>query len=86
MSPEDASERELGDGNAIRIFNTQGEFTAKAHVSNKILEGTVWMRDGWAGLNSVTSGSNVVPEAALNFFPFTVGQANYGAQIDVSRV
>ena len=44
------------------------------------------MRDGWVGLNNVTSGSNVVPEAALNFFSFTVGQANYGAQVDVAKV
>ena len=44
------------------------------------------MRDGWVGLNNVTSGNDVLPDAALNLFPFTVGQANFGAQVDVAGV
>ena len=86
MSPEDAAKRKLRDGDTISIFNDRGKFTAKAHVSDKILGGTVWMRDGWVGLNNVTSGSDVLPDAALNLFPFTVGQANFGAQVDVAGV
>ena len=40
------------DGAPIRVFNGQGEFTARAHVTARVPAGTVWMRDGWAGLNS----------------------------------
>ena len=86
MSPEDATKRKLRDGDTISIFNDRGKFTAKAYVSDKILGGTVWMRDGWVGLNNVTSGSDVLPDAALNLFPFTVGQTNFGAQVDVAGV
>ena len=86
LSPEDAASRNLNDGDTISIYNDRGNFVAKAHVSNKILEGTVWMRDGWVGLNSVTSGKDVLPNEALNLFPFTVGQANFGAQVDVSGI
>ena len=82
----DASARELQDGDPIRIFNDLGDFVAKVHVTDKMLEGTIWMRDGWVGLNNVTSGSDVLPDAALNLFPFTVGQTNFGAQVDVAGV
>ena len=84
MSPKDAEARNLTDGDSIRIFNDRGAFLATAHVTDRMMEGSVWMRDGWAGLNNVTLGSAVVPESALDFFPFTVGQADYGAQVDVA--
>ena len=43
------------------------------------------MRDGCEGLNRVTSGAPVLPETALNLFPFTVGQAAYDAMVEVAR-
>lgn len=63
---------------------TVAPFLATAHVTDRILNGSVWMRDGWAGLNNVTLDDAVVPGSALNFFQFTVGQADYGAQVDVA--
>ena len=86
MSPVDADARKLGHGNAIQVFNGRGFFAATAYISDSMLAGTVWMRDGWAGLNRVTSGSPVLPLEALTFFPFTVGQSNYGAQVEVVPV
>ena len=86
ISTFDASARNLQDGDPIQIFNDLGKFTAEAHVTEKILEGTVWMRDGWPGLNSVTSSNNVLPHTALALFPFTAGQSNYGAQVEVAKV
>jgi hypothetical protein len=45
----------------------------------------VWIRDGWVGLNHLTSGEPVVPAGALALFPFSVGQSSYGAKVEISR-
>ncbi len=85
LSPADAMARGLGDGDAIRIFNHRGAFDAKAHVTDQIPSGVVWMRDGVAGLNNVTSGDKVLPDNALDFFYFTVGSAKFAANVEVTK-
>jgi hypothetical protein len=47
--------------------------------------GAVWIRDGWVGLNHLTSGHAILTGDALNLFPFSVGQADYGAKVEVTR-
>jgi anaerobic selenocysteine-containing dehydrogenase len=84
ISQADAEARDLMNGDAIRIYNGRGSFEAWAHVTVKIPAGVVWMRDGWMGLNNLTSGAAVLPEAALDVFPFTVGQAKFEAMVEVS--
>ena len=51
--------REVADGAAIRIFNERGEMSARAQVTDRFPAGTVWMRDGWEGINRLTSGRAV---------------------------
>jgi anaerobic selenocysteine-containing dehydrogenase len=80
----DAEARGLLNGDAVCIHNARGSFDAWAHVTDKMPAGVVWMRDGWTGLNRLTSGAAVLPEAALNLFPFTVGQAAFEAMVEVS--
>ena len=63
----------------------RGEFGAKAHVTDDVRAGTVWMRDGWVGLNDLTSGEAVIGGDALTLFPFSVGQSSYGARVEISR-
>jgi hypothetical protein len=60
---------------------------AKAAESNAIAlpPGVVWIRDGWVGLNHVISGDAVLTRDALSLFPFSVGQAAYGAKVEVAR-
>ena len=84
LSPADAERRGLAQDAPLRVFNAQGSFEARAHVTERIPEGVTWMRDGIAGLNRVTSGAPVLPEAALDFFRFTVGQADYRAMVEVA--
>ena len=43
-----------------KIYNERGEFGAKAHVTDDVPPGAVWIRDGWAGLNHLTSGDPVL--------------------------
>jgi anaerobic selenocysteine-containing dehydrogenase len=85
MSPADADARQLADGDAIRIYNDRGEFAAKACITNDVRPGVVWIRDGWVGLNHLTSGEAVLTGDALSLFHFSVGQADYGARVEVAR-
>jgi anaerobic selenocysteine-containing dehydrogenase len=84
ISPEDAATRKLEDGAAIRIFNERGVFVARAHVTPRIPAGTVWMRDGWPGLNRLTDGSAVLPDAAVDLFAFSAGQGSFDAMVEVA--
>ena len=84
ISPVDAAMRQLVDGAAIRIFNERGQLAARARVTDRIPPGTVWMRDGWIGLNRLTAGSAVLPDAAVDLFAFSAGQATFDAMVEVA--
>jgi hypothetical protein len=62
---------------------------ARARVTDKIPAGTVWMHDGWAGLNDLTAGGPVVADAAVDAFHalgFSGGQAAFDARVEVEAV
>ena len=82
----DAAERAIADGTPIRIYNERGEMTARAHVTDRIPTGTVWMRDGWDGLNRLTSGAPVIPDEAVDIFGFSGGQAAFDAMVEVTAL
>jgi anaerobic selenocysteine-containing dehydrogenase len=84
ISPADAEARGVVNGGGIYVHNQRGGFAASAQVTEKIPPGVVWMRDGWMGLNNLTSGAAVLPEGGLTLFPFTVGQAEFDAMVEVS--
>jgi len=86
ISPEDADAREVENGQDIEVSNARGAFRARAKVTPRIPAGTVWMRDGWPGFNALTDATQVLPEAALSAFPFSVGQSNYGADVVITPV
>jgi anaerobic selenocysteine-containing dehydrogenase len=86
ISPADAAARKLAHGAAIRIFNGRGELHGRTHVTDRIPPGTVWMRDGWPGLNSLTGGAPVLPDAAVDLFDFSCGQATFDAMVQVEAV
>jgi len=84
ISPQDAAARGLGDGMPIRIYNERGEFQAYARVTPRIPSGTVWIRDGWDGLNRLTSGAAAIPDAAVDAFGFSAGQSTFDARVEVA--
>ncbi len=89
ISPDDAGARGVKDGEAIRIHNGRGHMHARARVTEKIQAGVVWMRDGWAGLNDLTSGAPVVADAAVDAFHalgFSGGQATFDARVEVEAL
>jgi anaerobic selenocysteine-containing dehydrogenase len=84
IHPLDAQKRGIAADAAIVILNQRGRFEAKARVTDDILPGVVWMRDGWSGINQVTSGAPIVPPSAVNIVPgIPGGQAAYDAWVDV---
>jgi len=84
MAPADAEARGLAEDAALRIFNGRGEFLARAHVTDRVPPGTVWMRDGWTGLNRLTAGAAVLPDTAVDIFGFSGGQAAFDAWVEVA--
>jgi anaerobic selenocysteine-containing dehydrogenase len=86
IHPDDAQKRCIVDGSPVIIANKRGQFEASAHVTGDILPGVVWMRDGWVGVNRVTSGAPIVSLAANDIVPgIPGGQAAYDAWVEVSR-
>jgi len=86
LAREDAEARGIPHGSEVRVFNQRGEFTATANVTDKIGSGTVWMRDGWTGVNKVTAGGPCLPDSAVDLFPFSAGQAAFDATVEVASV
>ncbi|KNX37361.1 hypothetical protein VV01_09715 [Luteipulveratus halotolerans] len=84
ISESDAAPRGVADGDRVRLHNDRGSMEAVAHVTERAAVGVVWMRDGWAGINDLTSGARVVPDAAAAAFP--AGQASYEAWVEVTRL
>jgi anaerobic selenocysteine-containing dehydrogenase len=84
ISPGDAGERGVKDGAAIRVYNQRGEMQARARVTADVPSGTVWMRDGWIGLNTLTDGTAVLPDEAVDIFGFSGGQASFDAAVEVA--
>ena len=84
ISPDDAVARGVNDGDVIRIYNQRGEMHARARVTGDVPSGTVWMRDGWLGLNTLTDGTAVIPDEAVDTFGFSGGQASFDAAVEVA--
>ena len=84
IAPADAAARGVADGAPVRVSSSRGAFVARALVTGRVPPGTAWMRDGWTGLNDVTAGDPVLPDAACEAFPFGVGQAAFDAIVEVA--
>jgi anaerobic selenocysteine-containing dehydrogenase len=85
LSPADAAARLIADGAAIRAYNKRGSFAARAHVTERIPPGTVWVRDGWPELNQLTAGAAVLPDRAVDAFAFSAGQSSFDAKVEIER-
>lgn len=83
LAPADALARQLVDGAAIRVFNQRGSMEARAHVTERMPPGAVWVRDGWPELNQLTGGDAVLPDGAVEIFAFSAGQASFDARVEV---
>ncbi|MEO8717685.1 MAG: molybdopterin-dependent oxidoreductase [Burkholderiales bacterium] len=86
LAPADATARRIEDGAAIRVFNDRGSLQARAHVTERMPQGALWLRDGWPGLNQLTDGAAVLPDEAVEIFAFSAGQSSFDARVEVAPV
>src|SRR5205823_3497182 len=84
IAPDDAAPRGLADGAAIRSQNERADMRARGRVTPRIPAGTVWVRAGGDGRHRLTSGAAVVPDAGVDLFGFSGGQAAFDARVEVS--
>jgi len=84
ISPADAAARGIGEGAPIRLYNERGEFRARARVTPRVSPGTIWMREGWEGLNHLTSGGACLPDEAVDVFGFAAGQSTFDSMVEVA--
>lgn len=84
VSPADAAARNIAHDDEIAMWNDRGRFTAHANVTDRVPAGTVWIHDGWPGLNDLTNGEQVIPDSATALFPFSTGQSAFDAFVDIA--
>jgi len=88
IHPADAGPRGIAAGGRVELSNERGRFEAVARVTEDILPGVVWARDGWPGLNTLTSGKAcLTPEASEGLDPrIPGGQSAYDARVEVRPI
>jgi anaerobic selenocysteine-containing dehydrogenase len=86
LAPADAARRGIAQAGRVRVWNERGALLARARVTDRVPEGTVWMRDGWTELNTLTSGAASLPDRAVDLFGFAAGQATFEAMVEVTLV
>jgi len=85
IHPSDAAERDIKDGDRVRVFNDRGEFKLKARVSEKARPGvvvalSVW----WKKLTSDGCNANDVTSQGLT--DLGAGATFYDVLVEVERV
>jgi anaerobic selenocysteine-containing dehydrogenase len=86
IHPADAQQRGIVDGYHIQVYNERGQMRARARLTEDVLQGVTWMRDGWVGVNSLTNGEAVLAPLASDLIdPYLIpgGQAAFDAMVDV---
>lgn len=86
VHPLDAADRALGDGAPAVIFNDGGELAVRLRVTEDVRPGVVWLRDGWFGLNRLTSGAGALAAAQVdlvNAERIPGGQSAYDARVEL---
>lgn len=78
MNPLDAAKRGIAAGDAVRIFNDQGEGIVTVHLSREIMLGVVSLPEGiWMRLDA----NGVDHAGSANLFTSTLGTAPSTANI-----
>jgi len=88
IHPADAGPRGITAGRRVELTNGRGRFEAVARVTEDVLPGVLWARDGWPGLNTLTSGEAcLTPEASDGLDPrIPGGQSAYESRVEVRPI
>jgi anaerobic selenocysteine-containing dehydrogenase len=86
VHPLDAADRGLAGGGAATIFNDGGALAVRLRVTEDVRPGVVWLRDGWFGLNHLTSGAGALEPAQVDLIdPARIpgGQSAFDARVEL---
>lgn len=82
ISPDDASERRISNGDNVRVFNRQGEFIIHASVTNRVPAGIVVIPNGiW--LNEGGGSNRLVSPAGTDI---GFGAAFHDTRVEIEKV
>jgi anaerobic dimethyl sulfoxide reductase subunit A len=88
INPIDASEREICDGDLVRVWNERGELAIRARVTPRILPGVVDIPQGawWSpNENGVDFGGCVNVLTSERWTPFAFGTAQQTIMVQIEK-
>lgn len=89
VHPEDAQARGLSNGDPAEIYNAAGALSVRLKLTEQIQPGVLWLRDGWFGLNHLTSGADTISADGSALFDgvrMPGGQSAYHARVELRPV
>ncbi|MCM2314982.1 MAG: molybdopterin-dependent oxidoreductase [Thermoanaerobaculia bacterium] len=84
LNPGDAARRGIGDGAAVRVFNTLGEVRVRARITDRIRPGVVSMNKG-AWMKSAGNGRTAAALCPQNVEPVSGGACYNDARVEVEK-
>jgi anaerobic selenocysteine-containing dehydrogenase len=89
VHPIDAADRGLAPGVQAVVFNDGGELRVRLRVTEDVRPGVVWLRDGWFGLNHLTSGTGALEPSQVNLVDalrIPGGQSAFDARVELRGI
>ena len=88
INPLDAAERDIQDGDLVRVWNDRGELAIPARITPRILPGVVDIPQGawWnPDENGVDFGGNVNVLTSEKWTPYAFGSAQHTIMVQVEK-
>lgn len=83
LSPEDARERDIADGDIVEVFNDRGSMSIKAAISDACPQGVLNIPKGWQRNQSIEGGYQNMTGSESD--PMSVNFAYFDALVDVRK-
>jgi anaerobic selenocysteine-containing dehydrogenase len=86
VHPLDAADRGLAPDGDAEIFNDGGALRVRLRVTEDVRPGVVWLRDGWFGLNHLTSGAGALDASQVDLVDaarIPGGQSGFDARVEL---
>ncbi len=83
LSPEDAEERAISDGDIVEVFNDRGSVTIKAVINNACPKGVLDIPKGWQRGQVIDGGYQTMTGAESD--PLSINFAYFDALVDVRK-
>ena len=85
VNPADASNRNIGDGDELKVYNQRGRVYIRARISQKVMQGVVCMPQGyWPSMLKGGSSANALTDDLLT--DLGRGGAIQEAKVEIVKV